>query len=139
MTAAVVLVFAAILSFMLITRKTAEDVSIVTRSMWRHNRDRLQQRAVARRIKRQMAEAQAAELAAQQPQIRIEAPVQAALPAGTQAALPAGLVGYSNAWRWGGRLGAGLVAPARAVLVALPLALFSPEYQDDRQCRRWHR
>jgi hypothetical protein len=84
-----VLVFAAILSFMLITRKTAEDVSIVTRSMWRHNRDRLQQRAVARRIKRQMAEAQAAELAAQQPQIRIEAPAQAALPAGGQAALPA--------------------------------------------------
>lgn len=84
-----VLIFAAILSFMLITRKTAEDVSIMTRSMYRHNRDRLQHQATARRIKRQMAEARTAELAAQQPQIRIEAPAMPALTAGAQAALPA--------------------------------------------------
>jgi len=84
-----VLIFAAILSFMLITRKTAEDVSVMTRSMYRHNRDRLQQQATARRIKRQMAEVRTAELAAQQPKIRIEAPAMPALTAGAQAALPA--------------------------------------------------
>lgn len=85
-----VLIFTGIFSAMLITRKTAEDVSIITRSMWRHNRDRLQQRATARRIKRQMAaDALAAQLAAQPPQIRVEAPEPAALPAGGQAALPA--------------------------------------------------
>jgi len=84
-----IVIFVGILSVMLITRRTASEMAVVSISLWRSNRDRLQQRAIAKRVKRQMAEVQAAELAAQQPQIRIEAPMPQALPAGAQAALPA--------------------------------------------------